>query len=140
MSKKALLLGVCLTLSACVVYAPTYVKQTEETVVHNAATSSQNVRIEQETKEVSERVDPKVTRRSGQRSLAVCGTFALPREAKKPRYLTDVELATAADLNMFDEMVARKMKELQTYIDKLDSDYEQAHNKWMETCSKKLLN
>lgn len=140
MSKIALLLGVCLTLSACMIYAPTYVDQTQNTVVHYETTSSLNVRTEQETIEVSERVDPKVTLRSGQRTLADCGTFALPREAQKPKFLTEDELATAADIQVFDTMVARKLKELQTHIDKLHSEYEQAHKKWMETCSNKLLN
>lgn len=139
MSKKALLLGVCLTLSACMVYAPTYVNQTQNTVVRHETTSTLNVRTKQETNEVSERVGPKVTLRSGQRTLADCDAFAHPRDARKPKYLTDVELASAEDLPAFDTMVAKKLKELQTYIDSFPSKYEQAHQRWLEACTNKLL-
>lgn len=139
MSKIATLLGVCLTLSACMVYAPTYVNETQKTVVHYESTSSLNNRLEQETIEVSERVDPKVKHHVSQRTLADCDTFALPRDAQKPKYLTDEEMASAKDLPTLDRMIGLKMKELQTHIDTMHSRYEQAHRKWMETCTNKLL-
>lgn len=141
MSKKALLFGVCLclTLSACMVYAPTYVNENQNTVVHHESTSSLDVRTKQETNEVSERVYPKVTLRSGQRTLADCDAFALPREVLKPKYLTDEELAMAEDLTAFDTLAATKLKELQIYIDSLPSKYEQAHKQWLEACTNKLL-
>ncbi len=139
MSKIALLLGVCLTLSACVVYAPTYVYEYQNTVVHYESTSTANSRVEQKTTEVSKRVDPKVERHLGQRTLADCDTFALPREAQRPKYLTDEELALATDLVTSDRIIGMKMKELQTHIETMHSKYEQAHQKWKETCANKLL-
>lgn len=139
MSKLAILLGVCLTLSACVIYAPTYVNNTQKTVVHYESTSSLNTRQKQETIEVSERVDSKVNHHLKQRTLADCDPFSLPRGALKPRYLTDADLASAKDLATLDRMIGLKMKELQTYIDVMHSKYEQAHVKWMEACANKLL-
>lgn len=140
MSKSALLLGVCLSLSACVVYAPTYVTNDQNTVVHYESTSTLTESRKQETIGVSERVVQKVAQSREQRTLADCGAFILPRGAQKPIYLTDVEFASAEDLPAFDTMVAKKLKELQIHIDKLHSEYEQAHVKWMESCNKKLLN
>lgn len=139
MSKIATLLGVCLTLSACVVYAPTYVVDTQDTVVHYESTSRTITVSQQKTNEVSERVSPKVVQRD-QRTLADCGAFILPREAQKPHYMTVDDMATAPGLAALDDMLGAKMKELQTHIDKLHSEYEQAHLKWMEACQKKLLN
>lgn len=140
MSKSALILGVCLSLSACMVYAPTYVEEKQNTVVHYESTSQSRVDQKQETVGVPERVRTKVVHKRNQRTLADCGTFTLPREAQKPTYLTDDELAQPADSIIFDTMIARKLKELQNHIDNLHSEYEQAHIKWMETCAKKLLN
>lgn len=139
MSKFAILLGVCLSLSACVVYAPTYISDTTNTVVHYESTSQSYTTQKQETKEVSERVTLKAAQPRDQRSLADCGAFILPREAQKPRYLTDRDFALAKHPDQFDKMVAGHLKELQTHIDKLHSEYEQAHRRWMETCAKKLL-
>lgn len=139
MSRIAIILGVCLTLSACVVYAPTYVDDNQKTVVHYESTSSLNTRLEQKTTEVSKRVDPKVKHHLSQRTLADCDTFALPRDALKPMYLTDADLAAATDLATSDRIISTKMKELQTHIDGIYSKFEQAHQRWMETCAKKLL-
>jgi len=142
MSKKMLLLGVCVALSACVVYAPTYVSENRSTVVHNESTStvdSHELAVTKETKEVSERVAQKATRPRDQHPLAVCGAFTLPREAHKPEYLTEAHLALAKDLPELDKMIGAKMKELQTHIDSVHTKYEQAHNKWLEACIDKLL-
>jgi len=139
MSKIAVLLGVCLTLSACVVYAPAYVTN-QNTVVHYESTSTSSWRSEQQTKEVSERVTPKAKPPTKERKLVSCDAFVLPRDAQKPKYLTAVDLATAKDLPALDKMIGVKMKELQTHIDTMHSKYEQAHQRWMETCTNKVLN
>lgn len=143
MSKKNLLLSVCVTLSACVVYAPTYVSEDQSTVVHYESTSTvgtnQSTPVTKQTNEVSKRVPPKATRPRDQHTLAECGAFTLPREAQKPEYLTEAKLALAQDIPELDRIVGAKMKELQTHIDNMQSKYEQAHIKWMEACNDKLL-
>lgn len=142
MSKKIVVLGLCAALSACVVYAPTYVSEDQNTVVHYESTStvdSHSSTVKPQTKEVSERVVQKVAQPRDQRPLAVCGAFTLPREAQKPEYLTDAMLANVKDLPELDRLVGLKMKELQTHIDKVHSRYEQAHDKWLEACIDKLL-
>lgn len=137
MSKSALLFGVCLCLSACVFYTPTYVNNDQDAVVHYESTSTLVQSIQQETKEVSERVVQKVAKPKRQSTLAACGPFILPREAQKPKYLTDVDMLDAEDLPALDRMLGMKMKELQTHIDTLHSKYEQAHQRWLEVCMDK---
>lgn len=141
MFKKILILvPVCLILSACVLYAPTYVTQTSKTVVHLDTTStsgSYNSNVTQETTEVSERVVPKdtIVRRP---SLAVCGSFILPREVV-PAVITNADLEAAPDAEAIDVLLGGKVLELQTYIEGMHSRIEQAHVKWMESCNQKLL-
>lgn len=141
MLKKLFVLPVvCLALSACVIYAPTYTSNPSKTVVHYESTStvdSHETTVPQKTKEVSKRVESKATLPS-QRSLAVCGAFTLPREVV-PAYLTDDLMATAKDGQELDLILGKKVKELQTYIDGMHSKIEQAHQKWLESCKQKLL-
>lgn len=138
--KTLLLTSVCLALSACMLYAPTYVSQPSTTVVHVATTStadSHDSNVKQKTTEVSKRVASKATT-TKQRPLAVCGAFTLPREVV-PEYLTEELMATAKDVDELDTLVGMKVKELQTYIDSMHSKIEQAHAKWLESCQQKLL-
>lgn len=141
MFKKLLTLApVCLALSACVIYAPTYVSQPSTTVVHYEATSTSsasNSNVKQKTIEVSKRVVPKV-QATTQRKLADCGTFTLPREAA-PKNLTLLELEAATSATALDQLLGLRVIELQTYIDSMHSKIEQAHVKWLESCQKKLL-
>lgn len=141
MLKKHLLLTlVCLTLSACMIYAPTYVSKSSPTVVHVESTSavvSQDSPVTQKTNEVSKRVVLKEPPKSTQRSLAVCGTFTLPREAK-PIFLTQLDMTSAPVDAQVDVVLAKKVKELQTYIDSMHSKVEQAHARWLESCEQKL--
>lgn len=141
MLKKYLSLTlVCLTLSACMIYAPTYVSESSPTVVQIESTSATQTKervVKQKTNEVSKRVVPKEPPKSTQRSLAVCGTFTLPREAK-PIYLTYDDMVLAPIDAQVDVVLARKVKELQTYIDSMNSKIEQAHAKWLESCEQKL--
>lgn len=141
MFKKILpIVGVCLILSACVIYAPTYVSQPSRTVVHYDTTSTSgsfNSNVKQETNEVSERVASKATAKK-QRPLAVCGAFTLPREAV-PAVITSDDIESAPDAEALDQLLGGKVLELQTYIESMNSKFEQAHLKWMESCEQKLL-
>lgn len=141
MFKKILLLvPVCMILSACVVYAPTYVSQPSKTVVHYDTTStsdSYNSNVTQKTNEVSKRVALKEAA-TKQRSLAVCGSFTLPREAI-PAVITQDDLEASPDEKALDLLLGRKVLELQTYIEGMHSRIEQAHITWLESCNQKLL-
>lgn len=135
------LASVCLSLSACMIYAPTYVSQPSTTVVHYESSStvdSHQSTVTKQTNEVSERVEPKAPLSSTQRSLAACGAFTLPREAV-PIFLTQDDMTTAPPEAQVDMILAQKVKELQTYIDGIHSKVEQAHRKWLESCKQKLL-
>lgn len=132
---------VCSALSACVFYAPTYVSQPSTAVVHYESTStvdSHEETVKQETIGRSERVVPKATSTRKQRTLAECEAFTLPRGVAPP-YLTDKHIAAAKDGNEIDQLLGMKVKELQTYIDGMHSRLEQAHAKWLESCTQKLL-
>lgn len=141
MLRKILLLTpVCLALSACMIYAPTYVSETRSTVVHYESTSTQVPAVpvvKQETNEVSKRVASKPSP-TGPRLLAVCGDFTLPREVK-PDMMTPADLEDATSYAELDAKLAMQVKELQTYIGSMHSKIEQAHRKWMESCQQKLL-
>lgn len=139
MSKSILILALCSLLSACVYYTPMNV--TYSTVVHNETTSSVVVSTTERTKtnEVSERVIQKA-QNSVQRSLADCDPFVLPRDAQKPKPLTDADLLGPRSLVAMDQLLTSKLKEYQTYIDSQPSKIEQAHKKWMEACLKKVPN
>lgn len=132
---------VCFTLSACMIYAPTYVSQPSTTVVQYESSStvdSHESTVIKTTNEVSERVVPKATLPSTQRSLAACGAFTLPREAV-PEFLTDEMMAVAKDSDELDVVLGNQIARLQTYIDGMHSKVEQAHNKWLESCKQKVL-
>lgn len=139
MSKSILILALCSLLSACVYYTPMNV--TYSTVVHNESTSSVVVSTSERTKtnEVSERVVQK-TQNSVQRSLADCEPFVLPRDTHKPKPITDADLLGPRSLTAMDQLLTSKLKEYQTYIDSQPSRIEQAHNKWLEACLKKVPN
>lgn len=134
MSKVTLLLGVCLLLSACVVYAPTYVNNDWNMMVHHESVPTLVERKKEETIGTSERGESNTVKPRKQFTLADCGEFTLPREAQKPKYITDLDLVNIEDLLAFDRMLGLKMKELQTHIDTIHSKYEQAHRKWMDDC------
>lgn len=141
MFKPFFLASVCLTLSACVIYAPTYVSQPSTTVVHYESSStvdSHQSTVTKQTNEVSERVEPKAPLPSTQRSLAACGAFTLPREAV-PEFLTDEMMAVAKDSDELDAVLGNQISRLQTYIGSIHSKVEQAHQKWLESCNQKLL-
>lgn len=141
MLRKILLLTpVCLALSACMIYAPTYVSETSSTVVHYESTSTQVHTapvVKQETNEVSKRVVSKPSP-TGPRLLAVCGDFTLPREVT-PDMMTPDDMDESVKSADIDAMLATQVKELQTYIGNMHSKIEQAHRKWMESCQQKLL-
>lgn len=132
---------VCLALSACMIYAPTYVSQPSTTVVHYESSSTVDSRqstVTKQTNEVSERVVQKAPLPSTQRSLAACGAFTLPREAI-PEFLTDEMMAVAKDSDELDVVLGSHIDKLQTYIDGIHSEVEQAHQKWLESCKQKVL-
>lgn len=136
-----LLAPVCLALSACMFYAPTYVSQHSTTVVHYESPStvdSHDSTAITKTNEGSERVVSKAPLTSTKRSLAACGAFTLPREAI-PEFLTDEMMATAKDSDELDVVLGNHIDKLQTYIESMHSKVEQAHQKWLESCKQKLL-
>lgn len=141
MLKKLLLLApVCLALSACVVYAPTYVSNSSKTVVHYEATSTSSQyssNVKQKTKEVSERVVYK-EKDAKQHTLAECDNFILPREVV-PDYVTRNDLYSVTSTESLDLLLGNQVLQLQTYIDSMHSKIEQAHLEWLESCQKKLL-
>lgn len=139
MLKNTIKISVCVLLSGCVIYAPTYVNKDRHTVVHYESSSSSVAANEiKETNEESVRVPEKPTQTSIKRTLANCDAFTLPREASRPKYLTEHDLVNAISDDEIDRILGLKIKELQTHIDKVHSRIEQAHVKWMEACEAKL--
>ena len=134
--------SVCLTLSACMIYAPTYAPQTSATVVHYEYASTQiQTELKQKTTEAKARVEQVPVSHNGKRSLDVCGKPTLPRGVRPVFLSADDIAATEAsdDVKALDILVGTKVKELQTYIEHMHSEYEQAHAKWLESCKQKLL-
>lgn len=135
MSKLVTLLTLCTLLSACMIYTP----QTNvySTVVHNESTSSVLQPEKTITTEVSARVAQK-THSGIQRSLADCDNFVLPRDAHKPKVLTKNDLLGPRTIDALDQLLMAKIDEYRTYVDSINSKYEQAHQKWLETCQQKV--
>lgn len=134
------LASVCFALSACMIYAPTYAPQTSTTVVHYESASAQTTlsELKQETNEATERVVLKPTFIKSTKSIEACEKLILPREAK-PIFLTRLDMTNADPTVEVDVLLAKKVKELQTHIETMNSRFEQAHAKWLESCKQKLL-
>ncbi|BEG72427.1 hypothetical protein [Pseudomonas phage vB_PaeM_PS119XW] len=135
MSKKYLLV-LCLTLSGCVIYAPRY---TTQTVVQQETTSSWEFSQPQikTITEVKERViQTPVTEQK--RPLASCEPFVLPRAALLPEKPNEEELASAQSSEEIDRKLSEYVAELRAYNVAERSKIEQAHQKWLDHCQRKL--
>lgn len=141
MLKIFILAPVCLALSACMLYAPTYESKTHTTVVHYETTStvdSHDSTVKQKTTEVSKRVESKAPAPIKRPKLADCKAFTLPREAAPARF-SEESFNKAVDNDQLDLLLITQINELQTYIDSMHSKIEQAHLEWLESCKQKLL-
>ena len=135
MSKKYLLV-LCLTLSGCVIYAPRY---TTQNVVHQETTSSWEYTqpLTKTITEVKERViQTQVTEQK--RPLASCEPFVLPRAGTLPTKPSDEELASALTSEEIDRQLSAYVDRLRAYNVVERSKIEQAHQKWLDRCQRKL--
>ncbi len=134
------LASVCLALSACMIYAPTYAPQTSTTVVHYETASAQVVtpELKQQTIEAKERVVLKQAPVKPTRSIDECKPFTLPR-GSTPDFWNDDTLGEVKSEAEFDAIVVNHIKVLQTHIKTMNSRFEQAHAKWLESCKQNLL-
>ena len=133
---KNLLLALCITLSGCVIYSPTY--NSQETVIHYAASAVDNhSTVTTTTKAVTKRGQPEKPHSSAQRPLADCGRFDLPPAGPIPKQLTEGDLELATSDSEVDQMLSAYAKALRTYIDSERSKIEQAHKKWLDSCRQK---
>ncbi|AEH03602.1 hypothetical protein AVT69_gp177 [Pseudomonas phage PhiPA3] len=133
---KNLLLALCITLSGCVLYAPTY--NSQETVIHYAASAVDNhSTVTTTTNAVTQRGQTNKPHSSAQRLLADCGPFDLPPAGKVPKQPSEEDLELAINDAEVDKMISAYANSLRTYIASERSKIEQAHRSWLDSCRQK---
>lgn len=134
---KTICVVLCFLLSGCVIYTPSYNSQQATVRYQFTSVADDHTATTTTTKEVSERVVPKVPHLSAQRPLAECEPFTLPRATPTPPRPSNDVLDGATSSDELDKLLGAYVKALRTYIDSERAKIEQAHHEWLAHCQQK---
>lgn len=126
--KRKLLLTLCLALSGCVIYSPTYLNRTifvqNEEIIKN---DRHDQRIFNTTTSSTIRETVKES------PLKTCSEFTLPRKGAIPD-APHALLELAASQQEIDVILADYVKLLKSHISSERTKLEQAHKLWLDSC------